>query len=717
MKGVARISLLLLVLITSGHIALAAIPTIYTESPALSIVLSGFSRIGMRYTQFSLFSTDIYQTEVFTPLAPIILVDTGVEYNQYTANYFHYCRFTGFAPAGLIDWLNNHHACIAPPVKITLSKLAQVLASTYGTSTLQLIDEGKSFTIPQSETVYEVCVTTSQKLASLGIYVGTTTSEEGDTADTIVIMQPTAWNDDLYGHGTATASALCGKLVIPIKDTTSNTIANLVMYTGAATGAHIYVVNVGAYAIILPDYDILSDARTRDAVIPRLENAAKASNEAVEEAFASQALLLLFEAARRAGSIPMLDYKFQYLGPTLAAIDVINSLGLINNTLAQYLQAETYKPIALINVAVKVKDDNTSYGATKLCEYLKGNMTIRTNPPLVVVAPTGNDFSIIDTVLNKNGIYIWPAQCTYFIAGKSIVNVRIADFQTVPAEGTEIIINSTDGRVILLSNPLTASNFYGNYYSENVDADPLNTTYSKAYVVVAEPAATFGQINISNVNIGGTSYNIVLKFNGVPIFYPCGSIMAADSQQSCNYGEALIVPEGNVEGSNIIVNINGYNGTSFAAAYAAALATLTVFDNPIATTPSQAAEEIANALVGGYVTNFTASNIWDYVLAVGGIVTGYPSTNFPYKIPANSIYLFGGAFPAGGGSSGSAAIGETSTTTMGNTIASVAPVSTAMKPQPQIVQVNFPGVALLAPLFSKIFARKRSKKTSKKEKQ
>ena len=690
MKKVLPITLLFMLILALP--LMAATYSYYIESPALAAVLSKLSSIKMAYSNTTILTNDPYKYAVFTPLAPIVLVDTGVNYNAYTAKYFHYCSFTGFAPTGLINWLDSQGACIATGT-ITLAELANVLPQ------VRLIDVtglGDMFTIPTTNNVYKFCITTTTLLQQkVGVTdVGTLAQlNTGDRPDTIIILQPTSWNDDLYGHGTAVASALCGKVTTNV--TIGSDTLSLTTYLGAATGAKIYVVNIGTYAIVLPDFNIDEMTALKQVI----------KSFAKYPLISYMAVTNTIQQALKSGVTPLLDYKFVYLGSQLAAEDVIQSLSAIQNDLANALNSETRKPVMLINMALLLNNNpNITYNAGTLCKDLE-NVVLSIPAIKLVVAPTGNDMSAIDVITN-NTQYLWPTQCTYVLAlqnNTSITPDVISNMplQVMPAEGYKFYVTYNDTtKMANITIPQDLNGLppfepYGNYYRAQL-VNAINMTNATA--VVAEPAALKGTAKIP-LNISGTVYDLELDFNGIPVLYPCGSIFAIKASNDCPYGEGLIVPSSNVNGKTITISFPGFNGTSFAAAYATALAALTVFDNPAATDMPKAIAQIVEAAVRGklYVHNFTAYAVWRYISNENNapIVWAYPTTTFPYTIPSGSLYLFGGAFPAATGGGGTA---ETFGTQQTTTPSLAVPTTTT---SPQIAKPSFPGVALLAPLLSK----------------
>ena len=647
--------------------------SIYIESPILAYVL-GTSTNGPHsihlnngaivYSNSTIPRSDPYANKAFLPLAPIVLVDTGVNYNP--ENFL--CQMTGYAPAALINYLKNEGLCVSTGT-ITLEQLSAALGGP-----VNLIDTSirTQYTIPNSPETYEYCITTSEKLVKAGFDIHNT------TVDTIIILQPLDWKSDLVGHGTAVASLLCGKATTSATDTANSNTLYTTLYMGAAIGANVYVVNAATYAIILEGYT----PQLTSSIIPQV----------------------LIEGAKQQGKTIALDYDFSYLGNKLAALDVIYSIqDAASAGLASALSSSVYKPILLDEII------SPSLGETDMQTYCSDFQNALTQANIhVAVAPLPNQDVDVGVQLNNNGLYVFPAQCSQFISSSDYM---LADPQVIAVSGFEPVLSSPATGQIEVS--ATDSNGNVHYYGA---FDPANTIWLRgpAQANISATTATSISQKVASTNIGGTSYGISLEFGtDVPAIINGGSIL---DTSGASY-ESLLIPVEvtyNSTGTEFDISVTGgIKGTSAAAAYEAAVLSLMVFDNSKIGASGNAGADVASILdASGYINgnyDFNMANVWPIVVYYGA----YPSSTWPYTLPSNNnpAYLVG-ALPSSGSSGGYPSMSSTMPSQSSST--SSASTSTA---KPEIAQVNFPGVALLAPLFSKLFARRRSKKSSKEEKQ
>ncbi len=664
-------------LLALGVLTFAATGNIYIESPILAYVLgTGTSGAphsihydsnanAILYSSGTIRTTDPYANKAFLPYAPIVLVDSGVNYDP---NYF-LCQMTGYAPAALINYLDSLGVCVSTGT-ITLAELNSTLG---GPIDLVNTNIRSQYTIPNSPDVYEYCITTTDKLVEAGFDIHNTTT------DTVIILQPLDWESDLVGHGTAVASLLCGKAIASAKDTSAGNELYANIYLGAAIGAKVYVVNAAAYALILEDYH----PQLTSAIIPQI----------------------LIEGAKEQGKRIVFDYDFSYLGNRLAALDVITSLNdAAAQGLATALASSQYKPILLDELI------SPSLSQTDMQNYCTQLQTAMTQANLhIAVAPLPNPQVDVTTQLNNNGLYVFPAQCSQFINTNDYLQ---ADPQIVAVTGFEPVLSSPATGEIEVS--ATDANGDVHYYGA---FNPSDTIWLRGPALANISGTTDTSISqdVASITINGTTYKINLTLGtNVPAFINGGSIMDTSNAQ---FKELLMPLSMSYDSANTKFNVvlmGGIKGTSAAAAYEAAVLSLIVFDNAKIGASGNAGADFASILDVNGLTDgdydVTMSKVWPIVV----YYNAYPSTTWPYTLPSGaSTPSLSGALPASGSAGGTPGSTEGQTSS-GATSAGTASTQTVT---PEIAQVNFPGVALLAPLFSKIFARKRSKKTSKKEKQ
>ena len=666
-----KVKAIILSLLLSA-LTFAATGSIYIESPMLAYVLgtgpSGTphsihydSTAGaILYSSGTIPTTDPYANKAFLPYAPIVLVDTGVNYNP---NNF-LCQMTGYAPAALINYLNSQGICVSTGT-ITLAELSSALGGP-----VNLVDTSirSQYTIPSSSEVYEYCITTTDKLVKAGFDIHNTTT------DTVIILQPLDWKSDLVGHGTAVASLLCGKAVNSAEDTSTGNTLYANVYMGAAIGAHVYVVNAATYAIVLEDYT----PQLTSAVIPQV----------------------LIEGAKELGKQIVLDYDFSYLGNKLAALDVVTSLNdAAAQGLATALASSQYKPILLDEII------SPSLSQTDMQNYCSQLQTAMTQANLhIAVAPLPNPQIDVTTQLNNNGLYVFPAQCSQFINTNDYLQ---ADPQIVAVSGFEPVLSSPASGEIEVS--ATDSNGNVHYYGA---FNPENTIWLRGPALANISGTTNSAITqtVASVDINGTTYSISLTLGTkVPALINGGSILDTSNAQ---YEDILVPFTVSYDSTNQAFDISmtgGIEGTSAAAAYEAAVLSLITFDNAKIGASGNAGADFASILdANGYTSgnyDVTMSKVWPIVL----YYNAYPSTTWPYSLPSSYTNpSLSGALPAAGASSGTMPTMPTTSTSTST--------SGATEAKPEIAQVNFPSVALLAPIFSKILARRKSSnKGSKKE--
>jgi hypothetical protein len=228
-----------------------------------------------------------------------MLLDTGVRYNS---AYFA-CPMNGIATASLIKYLEAKGVCETTGTT-SLYSIVQTFINILGYNPALPTTDGSYYKLPDTMESFDYCITTSQKLQEKGFNITNT-----PTVDTVIIMQPSAsdpnaWQYDLVGHGTMVAGALCGQGSIPVQGLADTYVG---VYTGAARGAPIIVVNTETIAIILKNY-VPPSTSSWKGVTPETLIAGG-----------------LYSGKLTTNDI-LIDADFRYLGPDLASLATLTAL-------------------------------------------------------------------------------------------------------------------------------------------------------------------------------------------------------------------------------------------------------------------------------------------------------------------------------------------------------------------------------------------------------
>ncbi len=601
---------------------------------------------------------DLYQGKTFTPGATIVLVDTGVKYDS-----THFlCNMQGAATASLVNYLINNGYCKSSG-NVTLADLASVPV------TYTIVGSTNTYTIPSSTETYTYCITDTTILNNAGFNV----SNLGNTSlpDTVIILQPTSWKSDLVGHGTMVASALCGAFDNTTAVSNLGKDLFLKIYTGTAIGANVFVVDIETIAIILPDY------------VPQITSG-----------ITPQSLIASAEASGAVSTF-YLDYEFRYLGPVLAEKAVIQALTDAQTSINSFVTTNNAKkPIVLIEPVVFVNQTGLQTYCNDLETVLSGINA------LAAVAPLGNGGKDVQTELNANGEYLWPAQCNDAITNPTV--------PVYPVSGVILGLNATKN-----TNNITINAALSVISTEfNYDEVPTNLWF----VMPAKIDSTYNYFNVSNYDTtsSGTQFNLILKFTGIPVIMAAGSI----ESPSGTYGEVAIPTisvnyDSTTTPPTLTVTVGGTKGTSLAAAYfASALALLSL--DPTASTPQQVYSHLdAMTVYKNSTLGYTVDGPFGtYSYPSFGAVwyaaikpdTGLPFSAFPFDLNSNSNSqtLYPNQLPASG-TTGTSLTTPTTTTTPSSSSGSQL-VTTTLKP----FQAQIPAPALLAPILA--YLRKKIKK-------
>ncbi len=588
-------------------LALAADVYVNIESPGVTATLLGLSSFAS-YSSGSLTidnvnafkdSNGVYSGKAFTPGAKIVVVDTGVLYSE--GNFL--CNIKGAATASLINYLESNNLCLSSGT-VKMSEIQSVLP------TVILVDGGSAYNLPSADEEYKYCITTTEVLsnANFNVRQDSIPGDDPTIGDTIIILQPTDWRTDLVGHGTQVVSALCGTFTVE-KDLTADLGGNvkLIVYTGSAIGADVFVVDTETLAIILPDY-----------------------TPQIAQGMTPQALI---KSAQISGEVTTfyLDYDFKYLGTALGEKAIVQAISDAKATTDYTSLIGTSKPIVLIGYVLS----DTQSNVNNYCNDLENAI----GDALAIVAPLGNNGLDVNT-LNQGGIYLWPAQCNDLITPTVPV---------YPVTGVVVGIDATSNNNVTVES---TSQFNYNENSNNLwFAMPAAINPTKNYLEIAN----YG------TDVNNKQYTLKITFNGMPVLMSSGSIECP----SGTYGQIAIPIDPNnditYDSTNYILNIqlSGTSGTSIAAAYFASVLALLSKD-PTAQTPEQvyshldAMTKYINEYWGHGVDNdyysyhqVSFQAIWEAAIEPD---TGNTTDDFPYSIGNSNSMPNLNQLPSNGGS-------------------------------------------------------------------
>jgi hypothetical protein len=366
----------------------------------------------------------------------------------------------------------------------------------------------------------------------------------------------------------------------------------------------------------------------------------------------------------------IIDANFRYLGHEMAALATLTALAdAANNDLVRTL-IEGKQVVVLPEVAALL--NQTSSNTTAWCNEFDAYLNSLPAKTVAVVAPLGNEGVDLTELHVRQQTIVWPAECP-IVLGNQIASM------TIPVSGYYVAINGTN---------ITRGNVYGNYDENGT------ITWFVAPAAINE---TLNHFKL-NITIDGNTYTLNVTFEGAPLPVATGTIMFPKG----TYGYVAIPVTAEYSNSVINVTFGGTEGTSIAAAYAAAAVALQLADPNVVNF-----EALLNNLYSAYPGYESPYTGWGAIsmdrIWFSTVKRDAPLLSFPFDMPVQGI-TFPPALPASGGS------GTVASTTTPSSNNAVSTTTTAIVTRTPVLQVKVPAPLAIALLPASLLRRVRRKR-------